>query len=74
MEAWRDYAGRDEWRRVLRGPEEEKSIGLLRQRTASGGALAGKRGLEKMEAALGRRVRPLPEGLRPKKPKEQRPA
>jgi putative transposase len=70
MEAWRAYGGAEKWRAVLEVPEDERSVGLLRQRTATGWALAAQNGLEKMEAALGRRVRPLPEGRPPKQTTE----
>jgi putative transposase len=66
MKAWRAYGGAQKWQAVLTGPEDEKSVALLRQRTATGWALAGPSGVKKMEAELGRRVQPLPGGRPPK--------
>ena len=66
MKAWREYGGAAGWREALGGPEDERTLQLVRQRTTTGWALAGPGTLEKMAARLGRRVQPLPEGRPPK--------
>jgi putative transposase len=69
MELWRDYGGAAEWREALRGPEDDRTLGLLRERTMTGWALAGGKFLAALEQQLGRKVQPLAVG-RPRKARE----
>ena len=62
MRAWQKYAGAAEWKERLRGPEDERAVALLRQRTSTGWALAGQAFLGRLAGALGRKMQPLAAG------------
>ena len=59
---WRREMSPKEWEEVLRGTDDEEMVRLLRIRTQTGRPLASDRFMSKVEAFLGRRVRPLPVG------------
>jgi putative transposase len=59
---WRREISPKEWEEVLRGIDDEEMVRLLRIRTQTGRPLASDRFMSKVEAFLGRRVRPLPVG------------
>jgi len=59
---WRRQMSPKGWEEVLRGTDDEEMVRLLRIRTQTGRPLASNRFMSKVEAFLGRRVRPLPVG------------
>lgn len=66
---WREDSGTAEWKETLGGPEDARTICLLRQRTRTGWALAGQSFLERLAGELGRKMQPLLVG-RPPSPRE----
>jgi putative transposase len=65
MDLWKQLIDTEDWRRVLRTPEEEKEFDGLRRHTMTGRPYGTERFLRKLEQNLERRVRALPVG-RPK--------
>jgi putative transposase len=63
---WYKQTGADEWRKELAEGLTDEEVAQIRLRTHTGRPLGSDRFLAKLEAVLGRRVRPLPVG-RPKK-------
>jgi len=63
---WREIAEPAQWREALIRPQDEDLVGLMRLRTRTGRPLGSDRFVSKLEALVGRRLRPLPVG-RPKK-------
>jgi putative transposase len=59
---WRRERSPKEWEGDLRGTDDEEMVRMLRIRTQTGRPLASDRFMSKVEAFLGRRVRPLPVG------------
>lgn len=68
---WAAYARPAKWKQMLIAGETGDAESKLRQATMTGRPLAGDRLIAKLEAKLGRRLRPLPRG-RPKLKKEKR--
>jgi len=66
LDAWNDLLAGADWREVLTEPLEEADIARIRHTTSRGRPLGSDRFLAKLERALGRRLRPLPDG-RPRK-------
>ncbi len=72
MKAWaREWNPRG-WRSELGRPEETDHLTKLRRNTHTGRPLGSDRFLSKFETALGRRLRALPVGRPPKRPKLRR--
>jgi len=59
---WRREISPKEWEEVLTGTDDEEMVRVLRIRTQTGRPLASDSFISKVEAFLGRRVRPLPVG------------
>ena len=59
---WSREISPKEWEAELRGTDDEEMVRLLRIRTQTGRPLGSDRFMSKVEAFLGRRVRPLPVG------------
>ena len=70
LAAWKRLAAGVRVRSLLVREEDEATLQRLRRSTHTGRPLAGDGFLAKLEATLGRRVRPLPVG-RPRKPSER---
>ena len=51
-----------DWEKALTEAQDEETLRILRVRTQTGRPLASDRFISKVEAFLGRRVRPLPLG------------
>ena len=62
LETWRRDISPKEWEETLTEPQDEEFVRQLRLRTQTGRALASDSFVSKVEAFLGRRVRPLPVG------------
>ena len=60
LAAWRRDITPQRWEEMLTAREDEAIVDTLRMRTQTGRPLASDRFLSKLEAKLGRRVRPLP--------------
>ena len=63
---WREMAGGRDWRAALTEPQDDRMVSRLRLATSRGRPLGSDGFVSKLEARLGRRLRPLPVG-RPKK-------
>ena len=59
---WRREISPKEWEQVLTEADDEEMVRMLRIRAQTGRPLASDRFMSKVEAFLGRRVRPLPVG------------
>lgn len=68
LTAWGREWSAERWRAQLVAPEDDELMGRLRRHVQTGRPLAGDRWLAKLEARLGRRLRPPPLG-RPRKAK-----
>ena len=66
LEAWNDLVPGVNWKEMLREGDDKETLAALRLNTQTGRPLAHDSFLSKLEATLGRRLRPLPVG-RPKK-------
>jgi putative transposase len=64
---WRRRYRPDEWRNILRDPDDETVIERLRHQTFAGRPLGSDRFIAKLEAALNRRLRPRTRGRPPSK-------
>ncbi|HUT36557.1 MAG TPA: transposase [Planctomycetota bacterium] len=69
LAAWRQHWPPDVWRELLRGREDADATDALRRSTTRGRPLGADTFLSKLEARLGRRLRPFPVG-RPRKRRE----
>lgn len=71
--AWRRETPPHDWKKTLMKTQDEETLRMLRVRTQTGRPLASDSFMSKVEAYLGRRVRPLPlgrqKGWRKNKPK-----
>ena len=67
-ELWPHMSKGMDWATLLNKPEDEDALPAIRLRTRTGRPLGSDTFLSKLEAAVGRRLRPLPVG-RPEKPK-----
>lgn len=72
MQAWAAQWDARRWKQELGRPDEAAALTGLRQSTHTGRPLGSDRFLSKLEAALGRRLRPLPVGRPPKRQTPQR--
>jgi putative transposase len=59
---WRQRYPPEDWRKILRDPDDEAFIDRLRHQTTAGRPLGSDRFIAKLEAALNRRLRPRPRG------------
>jgi putative transposase len=71
LQAWRAMHGGEDWDQQLRQRLDERELRQVRRAWSTGRPLASDRWLAKLEAKLGRRLRPLPVG-RPKKQNAKR--
>jgi putative transposase len=69
LRRWYKQTSAEAWRKELAQGLTEAEMALIRLRTHTGRPLGSDSFLNKIEALLGRRVRPLPVG-RPRKPQE----
>ena len=67
---WKSLLGCDNWRKLLEDPDDEQMLARIRLNTRTGRPLGSDRFISKLEAALGRRLRPLPVGRPRKKSKK----
>ena len=71
LAAWRQrLAPGVDWREALRRPSDDAAVARLRRATMTGRPLGSDTFISKLEALVGRRLRPLPVG-RPKKEQGQ---
>jgi putative transposase len=68
LAAWQERWPAAQWKEALRGAEEPKAVSALRLSTCRGRPLGSDSFVSKLEARLGRRLRPLPIG----RPREKR--
>jgi len=69
LPAWRELWSPEEWKELLRQDPSADDLGALRRSTSRGRPLGSDSFLSKLEAKLGRRLRPLPIG-RPRRKTE----
>jgi putative transposase len=66
MESWREHFEGIDWREFLERPEDKDMVKKIRINTSRGRPVASDKLMSKIEAKLGKRLRPLPVG-RPKR-------
>jgi putative transposase len=69
MAAWEQEMDPARWRRMLERPEDDRLVRALELATSRGRPLGSDTFIAKLEAVLGRRLRPLPRGRPPKVPR-----
>jgi putative transposase len=69
LDRWKEWVTPSNWKETLTDMLGEETLSAVRLNTHRGRPLAGDAFLSKLEALLGRRLRPLPVGRPPKKGK-----
>ncbi len=74
LRLWQSWSNGMTWKQVLRRRQNDDTLRAVRRSTRTGRPLGSDRFIAKLEAALGRRLRPMPIGRPPKPIPAQKPA